>query len=182
MPQARLPDVNTAFITYRSEVIRSLKSYDYLSCLGALKCVNAMLPQEYRVQLNDDVYKEKAKVNFTYTCISCKKTTSGDSVKSFSYQLSAIDTLITNQKSIKVWECVSCESLNNLADTEITKDVLSQPNYLHVVPLPPTRRNGLMGRSEFRIKFSAWAWNMITELEERMAKFRDDNWRKGEEE
>ena len=35
-PQARLPDVNTAFITYRREAIVSIKSYDHRSCYGAL--------------------------------------------------------------------------------------------------------------------------------------------------
>ena len=141
-----------------------------------------MLPQDYRVLLDNDAYGEESKVNLVYTCLSCKKTTSGISVKPFDYKLSSLDILVTNQKSIKVWECDNCHSLNNLSDTVITKDILSQPNYLHVVSLPPTRKNGLMGRSEFRVKFSAWAWNMINELEERMAKFRDDNWRKEDEE
>lgn len=181
MPQARLPDVNTAFITYRGIAIRSLQSHKYLDCLGALKSINAMLPEKYRVELNNDKFDEDSKINLHYVCGSCDKNIDGKFVIPFDYYLDSIDSLITNKVKIKVWKCPECNKLSGLSNTRIIQNMLPQPSYLQVVPLPPTRKGGLMGRTQFRHEFGVWAWNMINELEKSMAQFRDDNWSKGDD-
>jgi len=181
MVQARLPDVNTSFITFRNEAIRSLKANSYLSCLGALKSLNALLPEEYRVKMNNLQFNRESKINFKYLCKYCDEKTDGLNIKPFDYNLSPLDSLTSKRRSVKVWSCSSCHELNNLEHTDILKESLSEPSFLHVVPLPPTRKDGLLGRSEFKRQFLAWAWNMLNELEERMAKFRDDNWVKNDE-
>lgn len=181
MVQARLPDVNTSFITFRGEAIRSLKSNNYLSCLGSLKSLNALLPDEYRVTMNNVKYNEESKINFVYVCKHCKEETDGLHVKPFDYNLDPLESLTSKKSTIKVWKCKSCMELNNMEHTDIIKNSLLEPSFLHVVPLPPTRKDGLLGRSEFKRQFLAWAWNMLNELEERMAKFRDDNWVKNDE-
>ena len=53
MPQARLPDINTAFIRYRSEVLVGMKKGDWDSMHGSLNGINGLLPQEYQVKISD---------------------------------------------------------------------------------------------------------------------------------
>ena len=56
---------------------------------------------------------------------------------------------------------------------------LQNPTFLGVVPEPPTRTNGLMDRMRFNIEIERWGWLILGELEFKMGKFRDDNWKKG---
>ncbi len=49
-----------------------------------------------------------------------------------------------------------------------------------VVPEPPTRTNGLMDRMKFNIEIDRWGWLTLGELEYKMGKFRDDNWKRGD--
>jgi len=178
MPQARLPDVNTAFITYRREAIVSLKSFDYRGCWGSLSCINALLPQKYRVVLDNILFKEKSKVSLTFCCEICKTESDESCIDIFDYHFTVLESLTTDEKTILVWNCPECTAMNRLSDTKIKKDMLAQPSYLQTVPSPPERKNGLLGRATYRKEFSAWAWNFLEELEEKMAQFRDDNWSK----
>ena len=181
MPQARLPDVNTAFITYRRESIIALKSFDYRGCCGALSCINALLPEKYRVILYDIQFKDKSKISFTYCCGMCQAESNESKIDIFDYHLTALESLTTDEKTIKAWACPECTVMNILSDTKIKKDMLAQPSFLQTVPLPPKRENGLLGRATYRKEFSAWGWNFLNELEEKMAQFRDDNWSKNDE-
>ena len=97
------------------------------------------------------------------------------------YHLEPLESLVSGNDYRQSWKCPDCNNINYLYDTKINRDVLANPSFINVVPLPPTRKNGLMGRSQFRQGFVLWAWNMINELEERMAQFRDDNWSKDDD-
>ena len=72
MPQARLPDINTAFIRYRSEVLVGMKKGDWDSMHGSLNGINGLLPQEYQVKISDAKYYELVKEDIEYECNSCK--------------------------------------------------------------------------------------------------------------
>jgi len=73
MPQARLPDINTAYITYRREVLVSLKSKNYTSCIGALYALNGLLPEKYRVTISNLAYAEKTEQDLLVICRHCKQ-------------------------------------------------------------------------------------------------------------
>lgn len=69
-----------------------------------------------------------------------------------------------------------------LSNTSISQTILQNPTFLGIVPDPPQRKDGLMDRMKFNIEIERWAWLVLNELEFKMAKFRDDNWNKGDEE
>ena len=69
-----------------------------------------------------------------------------------------------------------------LNTTAISQTMLQNPTYLGIVPDPPERKNGLMDRMKFNIEIERWGWLLLNEEENKMAKFRDDNWNKGDEE
>ena len=68
MPQARLPDINTAFIVYRREAITSWKSQTYDACFGSLQTLNGLLPHDYRVMISDSEYYKEINKDMLFTC------------------------------------------------------------------------------------------------------------------
>ena len=66
MPQARLPDINTAFIKYRNEVIAAIKRKDYDNMHGSLNGINGLLPTEYQVIISNTKYEELTRTDIQY--------------------------------------------------------------------------------------------------------------------
>lgn len=181
MPQARLPDINTAYIKYRNEVVWALKHKMYNLMHGALVGINALLPVEYQVVVSSEEYNKLAKTEITYFCNKCEFENPKESVKVYDLLPNRLDFLLHGNNLTKVWNCTKCHSTNKLKETPISKTVLQNPTFLGVVPDPPERKDGLMDRMKFNIEIERWAWLYLGELEFKLAKFRDDNWNKGEE-
>jgi hypothetical protein len=179
--QARLPDINTAFIRFRSEAINALKAQNYDVMHGSLNASNALLPDEYRVIVDDNEYKKLTDTQINYVCTSCDKEIPRENIRIFDLIPDSMESLIYSNRPKKVWNCPKCKGLCLLGKTVIKKNDLQNPSFVGVVPNPPTRQDGLMDRLRFHIEISRWAWLIIGELESRMGIFRDDNWKKGDE-
>ena len=182
MPQARLPDINTAFIRYRSEVINAIRTKNWTMMHGALNAINSLLPIEYQVVISSNDYDQLAKTEITYNCGKCKEGIDKSDVHVFELMPNSIEALIHGKTFNKVWNCIKCHSTNMLNSTAISQTVLQNPTFLGIVPDPPQRTNGLMDRMKFNIEIERWGWLCLNELEFKMAKYRDDNWNKGDEE
>lgn len=181
MPQARLPDVNTAFIKWRNKAVISLESEKYTACIGALNGFNACLPDKYRVRVSTDEYMLKlAQEKLLVTCSHCATQTDFREVKKSMIVTTPIIELITGLKQQKVWTCAKCKKDNEITQSEFIKTKLPDPYYLGVVPNPPTRKDGIMDRTTYHRKMEAWVWTFIGELEEKASEFREDNWQKSE--
>jgi hypothetical protein len=201
MPQARLPDINTAFIKHRNEVISSLKSQNYESVFGSLYALNALLPDtvytkdeneelagkpKYRVVISDIEYGKLAKPTIRLFCYHCDDVQDGflyESVRMFNRLLTFSEAVITRRKYEKVWICPNCNKINKLDKTrrldKIAETQLKEPYYLGVVPKPPKKQRGLLDRDKYNKHMKQWAETFLAELEARMAQFRDDNWNQG---
>ena len=182
MPQARLPDINTAYIRYRNEAIWALKHKNYNVMHGSLNGINALLPVDYQVIISSIDYDQLAKAEITYQCNSCKEHIDKSKVYVFDLIPNSIEALVHGRTPNKVWKCTNCKNTNMLSNTSISQTILQNPTFLGIVPDPPQRKDGLMDRMKFNIEIERWAWLVLNELEFKMAKFRDDNWNKGDEE
>lgn len=178
MPQARLPDINSAFQRLINKALSSLESENYTACIGSLNGLNALLSIDYRVQISDKVYKEKTQPHIFAFCRFCTERLEYNDLKINEMIVTSVDALISGQKTEKVWVCTKCGKENRLVDTKLQKVVTKQPAYFGVVPYPPQRRDGLMSRSTYKKEFKSWFWLFFSELQERMAQFRDDNWKR----
>lgn len=177
--QAYLPDINTAYISYRGEAIRSIKSEHYDSAFGAMYSLNALLPEDYRVKISTPSYLEATKEELEAVCLSCKQNSNIHLIKIIDKLLPSLIKTITDKETEKFWKCPLCKNENNLSKTEFIHSILEEPQLLKVVPRPPERKDGLMDRLKYDKQISAWLWNMLSELEGRMSKLREDNWNKG---
>ena len=187
MPQARLPDINTAFIKYRNEAIGAMKRKDYDNMHGALNGLNGLLPEQYRVIISSAKYEQLTKEDITYECKTCTAQ-KGEPVEIYKEQVQVFDLypdrmqrLLFGAQLETVWRCPKCDSIQRLQDTVINITKLQDPYFIKVVPDPPNKKTGLMDKLRFDIEVKKWAWQMLNELEHQMAKFRDDNWMRGED-
>ncbi len=182
MPQSRLPDINTAFIRYRGEAIHALQTKNWSAMHGALNGINSLLPVEYQVVISTQDHEQLAKTEITYACGSCSESIDKSNVQVFELMPDSMQSLLHGRMFNKVWNCIKCNSTNMLNTTAISQTMLQNPTYLGIVPDPPERKNGLMDRMKFNIEIERWGWLLLNEEEFKMAKFRDDNWNKGDEE
>lgn len=180
--QSRLPDINTAFNTHRRRVIVSMDQDKFLDALGALFALNALLPLEYRVIISTNKYNDLTRQDLSALCDKCKNQFDYNKIKCQVIITTPAMELISKSKQERVWQCPKCKFENIASKTTFTQTVLDKPYYLGVVPDPPSRQDGLSDRFGFTTRYKKWCWQMLYELEERMAQFRDDNWNRGDEE
>lgn len=181
MPQSRLPDINTAFITYRRQVLSGLNSLNYDLTFGALYALNGLLPEKYRVTISTLEYEQKTRKDVFAICNGCKAQIDYKTIQVYTLLLKPIEQFIEQVEDEKAWDCNKCGYTNRLQQTEMIQTTLKEPYFLKVVPKPPMRKDGVMDRTKYHQKVKEWALTFLTELEERMAQFRDDNWQKGSE-
>jgi len=172
--QAALPDLNSAIIRYRTMISSCLDREDYIGCMGGLYSLNALLPAEYRVKVSTEEFDELTKVSCFMVCGHCSKEFKNTEIKIFDLLLPYDIQCITWQKTEKVWICSGCKNDNRLKDTEIKQEKIATYNYLHVMPEPPKREDGLMSRKNYRRSMEIWVWTFMGELEERCGKLRHD--------
>jgi len=181
MPQARLPDINTQYIKYTNEAISSWKGKSYDSAIGSLNALNGLMPEEYRISINTPEYEAQTYFDIKAECKHCKEEIERHTIEPFDLVNSFLTRLISGSNTDKVWICPKCKATNRLLDTTMTKPKLKEPYFIKVVPQPPQRKDGLLDRTRFHNKFSVWFWTCLGEISAEMARFRDDNWTKGDD-
>lgn len=178
MPQSALPDLNTKFIIYTREAINGWKNRNYDSAIGSLYAFNGLLPDiepgKYRVVVDDNEYKKKTKEQFLADCPYCKAKIDYEKIKINKIYFGLTSRLLSGQDYEKIWICPECKKENNMKETNFTHQHLPDPLFLHIVPKPPTRKDGIIDRSQFHSKFTVWFWTFIGELESQAARFRQD--------
>ena len=190
MVQARLPDINTAFIKHRNEVMGAVKTGNYESAIGSLYALNALLPDtldpetnvpKYRVVISDLEYQKQAKPKIKLTCYHCTEQSPFEEVTAFDMVLPFFDQQLVHVTTMKAWKCKHCKKVCKMKRTDVTESALKEPVFLGVVPKPPERHSGLAGRTRYNNNMKRWILVMMDELESKMALYRDDHWDKGGE-
>lgn len=194
MVQARLPDINTEFITYRREALVSLQSRDYTRMFTALYAVNALLPPKYQVKISTIDYLQKSQSEVFAECNNCKETYYEEdkerplkratrviykTIKLETKLLPAFEASLSGKESYKVWKCPICKKENVLSKTKLGQQVKKKPYFLQVVPEPPERKEGIMDRNAYHKKMSQWFGNFVGELAFQESKFREEYVPKG---
>lgn len=178
MPQARLPDINSQFMRLVSEAITSLKSGNYGFCFGSLYALNGLLPKDYRVRVSSIEYDKLTKPTLKIICPQCKEPTEFDKVKKLNVLAPEIEQIVGGVEYVRSWVCPGCNTQQRIKQSEMVNEKLKDDQFLHVVPKPPSRKEGLSDKTTFHNKVERWVWLFLDELLERMAQFRDDNWQK----
>jgi hypothetical protein len=174
MPQASLPDINTAFIKYRNQAIFNMDNGRYDAAVGSLYAFNGCLPENYRVRISTIDYEVKTQEKLNAKCPYCEEEVEVKEMHIEKLLNPLIIGVFTKDKYEKVWSCNKCNQINKLRDTEMIKYQLEEPSFLGIVPKPPERKDTLTDRRQFDIKFQNWCWKLLDELEAKAATFRRD--------
>lgn len=188
MVTSRLIDINTAAITYRRECLQALGKRLYNTCIGCIKTMNSLLPEDeegdkghkYRIIFDDEEYQREVNAGDKIVCPKCNKEFDYATVNFASMNIPSGEQIVLQKNSETVWVCqnTQCEKINRLSDSEIIEDVIQTPHYARFVPYPPKKRMGLLSHLSFHDEMSAWVWLCLENLEEAFTRFRDDNWNK----
>jgi len=165
---------------HRRTIISNLERERYDNCVGPLYAMNAVLPIEYRVKISSIEYDKLTRQDIYVKCSSCDKEIAFKSVQVCTALLPLFADLVNGKPSQKIWICTECKAENKLHKTEMFQKVLQEPYFLKVVPKPPLRKDGVQTRMTYDKKARQWVLNFFVELEERLAQFRDDSWKKGD--
>jgi hypothetical protein len=174
--------VNTAFVNSRRGAIEGIGSTNWDKVFGSLFSWNALLPRmkdddgnlKYRIRISDIEYQKLTEINSEAQCNKCEAYTDYTKIHVFDLLVPLMVQILSGEKTSKVWICPKCKDENIITETDILENHLQEPYYLGVVPKPPHRKEGLSDRGAYDRKVTAWAWNLIAELEEKSTQFRED--------
>lgn len=183
MRSAALPDLNTGYNTYRKQILMSLSSGNYDLALGYLYSLNAILPDDYKIEISSIKYNElKNKETIVANCKFCKNPCEHKDMKVNEVLLSSSASMLTGLKFEKMWSCPKCHKDNRLSTTDFEHQILPKPHYLKVLPNPPEKKNGLVESLEYNKIMKSWIQTFAIELEHAMSKYRLEYVPKGERE
>ena len=181
MPTARLIDVNTAAIVYRTKVLMALDKRQYESCIGGIKSMNSLLPEDtddkkYRIVFDTEQYESTIKDSYLIECPKCKKELPRNTIKIFPVTLRRREQIIFGIKTEDIWICTKCGKQNKLKNTKTIKTSLQSPYYHRILAEPPKIDQGLLSHMTYHKRMKDWVWMCLSSLEDGYTRFRDDNW------
>src|SRR3990167_2370765 len=140
--QARLPDINTAIIRHRNNALQCFAGNDDVGAALSISAWNALMPDEYKVEVNTIKYNKLVAEKKTISCDYCKEDIPYNEIEFYDILLSRFESFLTGKKWKKCWRCKDCEKENtvNLAKIKIIK--FQQPDYIKIIPDPPQRGAG----------------------------------------
>ena len=171
--QSKLPDINAAIVRYRSKALESLDKEQSEAAAICFTAINALLPEDYTIEINTKKYDELIQAKYIIICPSCNKEQPLGKTKTFNLLLSNTARLITNQKTKKVWECPNCNELKDYLYSKKTTTEFQRPFYTKVAPESP-KRIGLSSRLGFKSRFQKWFEIFVNELEHQIGLYRAD--------
>lgn len=169
--QAKLPDINAALVRHRSGAIAAFISNDHASAIIALDAMIALLPDDFKIEINTEKYNQLVAEKRTIKCDSCTATPLLKDINLQKLLLPSLDRFIVDNDFINVWECVACTATNEYKPENITITKFAEPSYFKVVPSPPSK-NGTKNRMIFDYEFKKWFNITLIEIENQIGIYR----------
>jgi len=180
MVQAKLPDLNNYWIKYHDHGIHCLYNKDYAGCVASIYNMNALLPDDYRVEVNTQRYDEVSHDKLIVVCSNCNAEIPRNEIKLIEKFLGLLKSMILETHTIKVWVCHNCKQENELARTKMIKDSHKNPFYYKLIPECPQQKDGLSARSGFHNKMTKWFFTSLEEIDHQLGLYRKEYEPEGE--
>jgi len=180
MVQAKLPDLNNYWIKYHDSGMQFLYNKNYAGLVACIYNMNAILPDEYRVEINTEKYNELSQDKLMVVCSNCNAEIPRNEIKPTDRLLNVLESTILGVRTIKVWVCLNCKQENDFARTKKIKDHHKNPFYYKVIPEPPIQKDGLTGRWQFDNKITRWYFVCLEEIDHQLGLYRKEYEPEGE--
>lgn len=174
VPQAKLPDINNAWVRYRNYGLECIDKRNYTGACAAIFEINALFPDKYRCEIDTDKYNELMMEQRVVVCPSCTKETDFKDIKIFDLILNLIPNILTNSTTEKVWNCPECKTNQKMINTKMIKDQHKQPFYFQLLREPPTRKGGISYRNSYHDIMAKWFFESLEQLDHQLGKYRDE--------
>ena len=169
--EAKLPDVNAGIVTHRKAVMNGYDQGDFIKCAVSFDAIMALLPEDYKPNINTEQYYEKIKGRKILTCDGCDTQHTREIVEPFEMLLSNQDRCIMGVDQCLVWICPSCSNTRPLIGSAFRNEQYQQPFYTGTMPDMP-RRKGMHDRIGYSRKFKDWYQIAFREIEYKIGLYR----------
>ena len=171
--QAKLPDINTAIIKHRNDAINGFVQKNYALVKVSLSSINALLPEDYKVEVNTEKYNELIEAKNFVFCEKCQEDIPRKDIMAMEMEYSPVEQVMTQQKKRWIWICPKCENVEDMKNSKFTVQKLQAPYFLKVIPESPQHR-GLSNRHTFDHEFGIWFEIAMSEIESQIGVYRGD--------
>lgn len=171
--QAKLPDINAALVTHRKAALNAYDRGDYAKAAIAFQDIIALLPDEYKVEINTEKYNRLIQKKKKIICDECKEAFERSQIIPYELTLSNLDSLILQVRTALVWECPKCKNVRPLEGSNTQTVMFEAPYYFKVIPEPP-RRRGLEDRQGYLYHCKKWYEAVFKEIESQIGRYRAD--------
>jgi RNase P subunit RPR2 len=172
--QAKLPDINAAFVKYRTKALEYLGALNYNGATASLNNINALFPEEYKIAIDQKRYEDEVKAHVLYVCAECESETPYNKITLEEVANGLELQVLTNLQTSQVWVCPKCDAENRFESTRIKKFRREEPYYLKVVPPCPVRNSGVQNRLGFHQRFERWFYRYMEEIEFQLGLYRTE--------
>tara|TARA_Y100001936_G_scaffold191447_1_gene190536 strand:+ start:437 stop:1003 length:567 start_codon:yes stop_codon:yes gene_type:complete len=163
--QSKLPDINSAIVRHRNAALLAFEKGLFEVAAISLNSINALLPEDFRVEINTKKYEQLKQEKKIITCMFCKEEYSRDTIEVFELIHNAMELMIYAQKSKMVWHCSKCNAIQNLSNSSLKVQKYQNPTFFKVVPEMPRRTDGISDRLGHQNKLKQWYSTYLEELE-----------------
>ena len=170
--QSKLPDLNAYWRDYHKQGKSALDNHDYDTCISCVYSMLALMPDEYRLEVNTDKYNELVRLRSIVVCSECKKENNYDDVEIDDRLVPFDISILLGSKTEKVWICIFCKFENEFTSTKLEKEIRKEPAYFEVIAKPLPTPRGLEGRTFFHSKMVSWWNNAVIEIDHQLALLR----------
>lgn len=169
--EAKLPDVNAGIVTHRKAIMNAYDKGDFIKCAISFDGIMALLPDEYRPEINTEKYYETVREKHIITCDICKTEYQREKIRVFELDLSIEDQCILGIRRCMVWTCLKCENTRPLIGSNTNNEKFQKPFYTGIIPEMPVRE-GLHDRIGYSRKFKEWYQTAFREIENKIGLYR----------
>ena len=185
--EAKLPDVNAGIVTHRKAAMNGFDKNDYTKTAISFDSIMALLPEDYKPEVNTEGYQNAIKGKRIIICGNCtmpqldeRNNPTGKQIPSeflredvtlFEFALSDLDSMVLNKKQCLVWSCPKCDSTIPLVGSITRNEQYQQPFYTGIIPQMP-RREGLHDRIGYTRRFREWYQIAFREIEYKIGLYR----------
>jgi len=157
----------------RDDIVKAIFSFD---------AINALLPEEYKLEINTEKYNELIRSQITIICDNCKEEFLRYDIKpyekwfpDFHFFLRSMEKKIEyghTKNTITYWCCPKCNHERELLRSNIIEKKLQNPYYIGVVPMCP--KYEWHRRREVRKEQIQWFDICVQEIEQKIGLYRTE--------
>ena len=191
-----LPDLSGVFNSWRDMYKKSMSSGDWVDASLALHNMNGALDVDYRLPISSVDWDKNADSYLVWKCRTCTSTETKtinkgeddeytkevevpttsrfEDVKLFDVICNLELSLMSGQKSLRMWICPKCKTEDTVRSVEAEQLAYPSPHYRGCIYDEPIRPNLTIAtrRGSYPNQMEAWCRNYSIELEHQLAIYR----------